>query len=128
MTFTRTDLLVDMSEKELSALTQKLVEQGDPEPIAATITEQQARMERYFHVYVVPDDWQKTILRSLVLWRLCQRVGTIQEKRQKTYDEAMAELRGIRDGKFHFLGLKNPVPTDITGYRGRSGSKPKLDF
>jgi len=126
MTFTRSDLLVDMSEKELSALTQKLVELGDPDPITNTITEQQARMERYFHVYVVPDDWQKTILRALVLWRLVQRVGAIQEKRQKSYDEAMKELQGIRDGKFHFLGLKTPVPTDVTGYRGRSGSKPKI--
>ena len=126
MTFTRSDLLVDMSEKELSALTQKLVEQGDPDPIANTIAEQQARMERYIHVYVVPDDWQKTILRALVLWRLVQRVGAIQEKRQKSYDDAMTELRGIRDKKFPFLGLKTPLPTDITGYRSAHGSKPRI--
>jgi hypothetical protein len=115
-----------MSDKELTALTQKLVDQGDPDPIAATITEQQARMERYFHVYVVPDDWQTTLLRSLVLWRLVQRVGAIQEKRQKSYDAAMEELKGIRDGKFKFLGLKDPIPQDVVGYKSAHGSKPRI--
>ena len=125
MTFTRSDLLVDMSEKELGALTQKLVLQGDPDPVAATIAEQQARMERYIHVYVVPDDWQVTLLRALVLWRLVQRVGGIEEKRQKSYDEAMKELTGIRDGKYKFLALKEPFPTDVTGFKSRHGSEPK---
>ena len=91
MTFTRSDLLVDMSDKELTGLTQSLVNQGDPDPIATTIAEQQARMERYIHVYVVDDDWQKTLLRALVLWRLCQRVGNVQEKRQKSYDATILQ-------------------------------------
>ncbi len=126
MTFTRSDLLVDMSDKELTGLTQSLVNQGDPDPIATTIAEQQARMERYIHVYVVDDDWQKTLLRALVLWRLCQRVGNVQEKRQKSYDATMKELTDIRDGKFHFLGLKDPIPQDVSGYRSAHGSKPSI--
>lgn len=126
MTFTRSDLLVDMSDKELTGLTQQLVNQGDPDPIATTITEQQTRMERYIHVYVVDDDWQKTLLRALVIWRLCQRVGSIQEKRQKSYDAAMRELTDIRDGKFKFLGLKDPIPTDVCGYKSAHGSARRI--
>lgn len=128
MTFTRTDLKADaggIAEKELAPLTQKLVETGDPDPITTTIAEQQARMERYIHRYVVDDLWQKSLLRALVIWRLYQRIATIPEKRQKAYDDAMRELREIRDGKFPDVPLKETAPTDIAIAHGRSGGEQR---
>jgi hypothetical protein len=123
MTFTRTDLLVDISDRELTAITTKLVEMGDPDPIAATIAEQQARMERYIHRYVVDDNWQKTMLRALVLWKLQFRLGNVSERRQKAFDDALKELIQIRDGKFKDLPLKDPQPEDSGAGQGRSGSR-----
>ncbi len=125
MTFTRTDLLVDISDKELDGITTKLIQYGDPDPIDSTIAEQQARMERYIHFYVIDDGYQKTLLRALVLWRLFQRIGAIADKRQKSYDDAMKELREIRDGKFKTLPLKDPQPTDSNAGRGASGSNQR---
>lgn len=125
MTFERSDLLVDISDKELDPLATKLVQMGDPDPIASTIAEQQARMERYIHLYVVPDDWQRTLLRALVLWRIYQRIESIPEKRQKSYDDALKELTQIRDGKFKTIPLADPAPADVSAGRGRSGSQPR---
>jgi Bacteriophage Mu, Gp36 len=122
MIFTRTDLLVDISERELVAIAEKIVVPGDPDPITSTITEQQARMERYIHRYVVDDDWQKDLLRALVFWKLYKRLGSIPKKREAGYEEAMKELREIRDGKFPDVPLKETPPEDIVSARGRSGS------
>jgi len=122
MIFTRTDLLVDISDKELTPMTTKLVNLGDPDPVTNTIIEQQARMERYIHRYVVDDAWQKDLLRALVLRNLYKRLGGIPAKRQKAYDDALEELKGIRDGKFPDVPLKETPPADIATARGRSGS------
>jgi hypothetical protein len=126
MEFTRADLLVDISEKELEPLTRKLVEAGDPDPVGSTIAEQDARIERYVHVYVIDEDWRKTILRALVIWRLCQRISNIPPKRQASYDEAMKELIAIRDGKFEDLPIKTPPPDDLPVWRGKWGGKKRI--
>lgn len=123
--FSRTDLLVDISDKELTPITTKLVELGDPDPITNTITESQAEMERFIHRYEVDDAWQKKLLRALVLWELYKRLGSIPEKRQKAYDEAKKTLREIRDGKFPDVPLKEETPEDISAARGRSGSETR---
>jgi hypothetical protein len=125
MTFDRTDLTADISEKELAGIADKLVVLGDPDPVETTIVEQQAKLERYIHFYVVDDDWQKTLLRALVLWEIYKRLGSIPAKRQTAYDEAMKTLREIRDGKFKTLPLRDPVPTDVSAGRGASGSETR---
>lgn len=126
MTFVRDDLLVDISEKELAGLGEKLVLGGDPVPIDSTITEQKEKMERFIHLYEVDDNWQKSLLRALVLWELYKRLGSIPEKRQKAYDEAMKTLREIRDGKFKTLPLRDPEPDDISAGHGRYGGETKI--
>ena len=125
MIFVRQDLLVDISDKELTPMTTKLVEMGNPDPITNTIAESQAEMERFIHRYQVDDGWQKKLLRALVLWELYKRLGSIPEKRQKAYDEARKTLREIRDGKFPDVPLKETPPTDIAVAHGRSGSDPR---
>lgn len=124
MTFARADLLVDISDKELDGITTKLIQAGDPDPIASTIAEQQARMERYIHRYLVDDGWQRTMLRALVLWRIYQRIASIPPKRQTSYDDTMKELVQIRDGNFKDLPLKDPLPTDTGAGRGAYGGAP----
>jgi uncharacterized protein DUF1320 len=125
MIFTRTDLLVDISNDELTAMTTELVGMGDPDPITNTIAETQPKMDRFIYRYVVDDGWQKQLLRPLVLWELYKRLRGIPDKRQKAYDEAMKTLREIRDGKFKDLALKDPQPTDSGAGHGRSGSETK---
>lgn len=120
--FDRSDLLSDISDKELDGLTTKLIQAGDPDPIETTVTEQSARLERYVHLYVVPDDWQRTLLRALVFWRIYQRLGSIPPKRQASYDDALKEMVQIRDGKFKTIPLADPAPGDVNAGRGASGS------
>ena len=122
MTFTRTDLYADISEKELAGIADKLVLIGDPDPVPTIIGEQQARMERYIHFYIVDDAWQKRLLRALVLWEVYKRLGSIPPKRQTAYDDALSELKQIRDGKFKTIPLKDPQPDDVNAGRGASGS------
>lgn len=124
--FDRSDLLSDISDKELDALTTNLINAGDPDPIATTVTEQSARLERYLHFYTVDDDWQKTLLRALVLWRLYQRIGTIPDKRQKSYQDALAEMTQIRDGKFKTIPLTDPAPADANAGRGGYASDDQI--
>jgi Bacteriophage Mu, Gp36 len=127
MTLTRTDLLAagGISAKELAAIADKLVEPGGPDPVETAIAEEQQEMERYIHRYEVDDEWQKKLLRALVLWELYKRIGGIPEKRQKAYDEAKRTLREIRDGKFPDVPLKETPPDDIAIAHGRSGSDPR---
>ena len=126
MTFTRADLLADISDAELTPLTEKLVNYGDPDPVATTIAEEQSRMERFIHRYDIEDAWLKNLLRPLVLWSLYKRLGGIPDKRQKAYDEVMKELREIRDGKFKDIPLKDPLPSDTGAGKGKWGGDEKL--
>ena len=126
MTFERSDLLADISEKELAGIAEKLVQAGDPDPIPTSIAENQAEMERYIHRYEVAEDWQKKLLRALVLWDLTKRLGSIPPKRQTAYDAAMRTLREIRDGKFPDVPLKAETPSDIFVGRGRYGSATRI--
>lgn len=126
MTFERSDLYADISEKELAGIADKLVVAGDPDPVDTAIAENQAKMQRFIHFYVVDDNWQKQLLRALVLWDLYKRLGSIPPKRQTAYDEAMKTLREIRDGKFKTLPLADPAPEDVSAGHGRYGGEAKI--
>src|SRR4051812_43588968 len=99
MVFTEADLHVDISKDELDGIAKSLVEMGDPDPIATTITEQLQKVEDYTRRWAMPDDRVKRIVRALVLFELYSRLGTLPDKRETKYKEAMAELKDIRDGK-----------------------------
>lgn len=121
-----TDLLADISRKELDGLAKKLVELGDPDPITVTITEQRQKVDDYTRRFDLPPDREKRLIRALALFELMARLGAIPEKRQTKYDEAMKELRDIRDGKFPDLLRKDPAPAGLSDVRGRFGSQPRL--
>lgn len=126
VTFIETDLLADISQKELDGLAKKLVDAGDPEPIATTIAEQQQKVDLYTRRYDLPGNDEKRLVRALVLYELYARLASIPPKRDAKHQEAMKELRDIRDGKFPDLAQEEPLPEGIPSGEGRFGSAPKI--
>jgi hypothetical protein len=128
MAFIETDLLTDISQEELDGIGKELAEEqpGDPDPIAATIAEQVQKVEDYTLRYDVPELRVKRLVRALVLYELYARLQSIPDKRKSKYDEAMKELRDIRDGKFKDLAVEEPPPAGMSSNQGKWGSKKKI--
>ena len=127
ITFVRADLLSDISDKELTALSTKLVNDGDPEPVDTAIARAVAVVSRYTERFLVPDDQFKGYVRDLAIYFLMPRLGAIPDKRQKAYDQTMRELKDIRDFKFKDLPQRDPLPTDVQPYEGRHGGSPQIN-
>lgn len=127
MTFTRADLLNDISDKELTAISTKLVLDGQPLPLDAIIAEQVERVNDYAARYVVPDSVLKRFCRAFILWEVYKRLQEIPKKRQTAYDDALKELTAIRDGKFYSVyparDLDPGVPQPAYSGKGRHGSR-----
>src|SRR5690606_7336650 len=100
----------------------------DPEPIETIIAEQIQKVEDYTLRYDLPELRQFRLVRALVLYELYARLGSIPQKRKDKYEEAMKELRDIRDGKFPDLALEDPPPDGLPEGQGQWGSKRKLDL
>jgi hypothetical protein len=130
--FDRTDLLTGsagISDKELTALTTKLIAEGEPsDKVERTIAEQAQKMERYIHLYELEEDHWKELLRKLVLKEVYPRLSPIPKKQQDGYDEAMDEMKAILAGRFaKTLPLLSPEPADIgNNGRGKWGSRKRL--
>lgn len=124
--FTEADLLSDISSDELDGIGAQLVVFGDPDPIATTIAEQAQKVEDYTLRYNVPLDRAKRLVRALVLYELYARLSSPPEKRKYKYEEAMKELRDIRDGKFPDLAIEDPPPAGLPKGKGAWGSKCKI--
>lgn len=126
MPFIEANLLPDISQEELDGIAKELVTVGDPEPIATMIAEQAQKVEDFTLRYNVPELRLHRLIRPLVLWELYKRLGAIPEKRQTAYDEAMKELREIRDGKFPDLAIEEPAPAGLPGSTGDWGSEERI--
>ena len=119
--FTRTDLLGEISDRELTTLVTRVLHAGDTDPETAAIARAQATLDRYAGRFALDDDTQKDFLRDLALYYLCARVADVPPNRVAAYDETMRELRDIRDGKYPGL------PTvDGGADQGRWGSREPL--
>jgi hypothetical protein len=125
--FTRADLLSDISDKELTALTARLVNEGEPDPAAAAIGRARAVVARYTERYVLPEAQEKGYIRDLALYFIQPRLQAIPPKRQTAYDNTMRELRDIRDGKFRDLPQADPAPADLAPFDAPHGGQPKID-
>lgn len=128
-TFTRADLLTDISDKELTALTTKLIADGEPsDKVERTISEQAARVERYIALYALDVDHWRALVRPLVLLELYSRLSSPPEKRKDAAETALRELKDIRDGKFKstLVLLAEPEPGLGGAGKGAFGSKPKV--
>ena len=126
MAFLEADLLADISQEELDGIAKSLVSEGDPEPIATTIAEQVQKVEDYTLRFNVPELRVKRLVRALVLYELYSRLGSLPAKRKDKYEEAMKELRDIRDGKFKDLAIEDPPPAGLPTSQGAWGSKRKI--
>lgn len=126
--FTRSDLLTDISDKELTALTTKLVVSGDPDPLATAIERGRGAIDLYAGRWLLPVDWEKRLICAIALWEMVARVGVIEDKRQKAYEEAMKTLRDVRYVKFPNLTERSPLPVTVSPPRGGSGSASVRDF
>lgn len=116
--FTRTDLLGEISDRELTTLVARVLHAGDADPEAAAIARAQATLARYAARYTLDDDTRKGFLSDLTLYYLSARVADIPANRQAAYDQTMRELRDIRDGKYPDLPLANAGADE-----GRWGSR-----
>jgi hypothetical protein len=126
-TFTRADLLTDISDKELTALTTKLIADGEPsDKVERTIAEQAARVERYIALYELTADHWRSLLRPLVLLRIYPRLSSPPEKRTNDEKTALGELRDIRDGKFDSTIPKLAEPEAGLGGKGAFGSSKRI--
>jgi len=128
MAFVEADLLTDISQEELDGIAKELAEEqpGDPDPIGTTISEQVQKVEDYTLRYDMPELRIKRLVRALVLYELYARLQSIPEKRKDKYEEAMKELRDIRDGKFKDLAVEEPPPAGLSSGQGNWGSKKKI--
>lgn len=126
-TLTEDDLLADISREELDGIAGELVQQGDPDPVTTTLAEQAQKVEDYTLRYNVPEARFKRLGRALVLWELYARLGEIPKKRQLKYEEAMKELKDIRDGKFPDLALEDPAPEGLPDSQSGWGSKTRFE-
>jgi hypothetical protein len=126
MAFTETELLVDISQEELDGIAKELVEMGHPDPVEFTIGEQLQKVTDYTVRYELPEERLNRLTRALVLFELYARLQSIPEKRQLKYDEAMKELKDIRDGKFPDLPLADPTPDGSAASSGAWGSDCRI--
>ena len=114
-----------LPETELTALQRALANAGYPDAIPTKITEAEATVARYAAAYTLATADADRLARPLVIYDLYSLIGAVSEAAKKARDDAMAELRDIRDGKF-------PGLTDASGGTGSQtggwGSKTKITF
>lgn len=127
VTFVTADFYTDISQKEFLALTQALYVGGDPDPAANAILRAQQIIDVYAGRHALPVDMEKRLISSIGIFEVVSRVGQIEDKRQKAYDEAMKTLREIRDGKFEGLIDRVPIPAILSPTVGGYGSASRIN-
>lgn len=124
--FQRSDFLTDISDKELTAYTTKLVNAGDPDPIATAIARARAKIADYAERYDLRPDTEKGLICDLGIFYLIRRLEEPDKNRTDAKDGAIAFLKDFRDRKFKDALQKDPVPADIQPYQGRSGGQGRI--
>ena len=114
-----------LPEKVLLELQDALANAGYVEPFTTAAAEAEAVVTSYTSAYTLAAAHLQRLQRPLVIFDLYSKLGTIPEAVQKAYDEAMKELRDIRDGKFPGLTDASGSSTSSTG---AWGSRTKLSF
>jgi hypothetical protein len=114
-----------LSEKVLLELRDALSNQGYLEPFTTATDEAAGVVTSYTSAYNLDAQHRNRLERALAVYDLYYKLGSIPEAVQKAYDEAMKELRDIRDGKFPGLASSDG---DSAGSTGAWGSRTKLNF
>lgn len=123
MALTQDQLL--LPDAELTALKTALSNAGYPDAIPTAAAEAEAVVTTYTSAFTLSSAHATRLQRPLVIHQLYTLIGAVSEAMQKAYDEAMKELREIRDGKFPGLEDAGGSTTSSTG---AWGSKTKITF
>lgn len=127
-TFERADLAGVITNDDLGKLETRLQQQGEPTPTPMAISRAVATFNRYAAKYLVDDDLAKRLIGAVAVYYLYERLGAVPPLRQKVYDDAMTEMRAIRDGKFPDMALDGVVaPTVSSPAPGRYGSQRRFE-
>lgn len=100
MTLVEADLYTQVSKTELDALTDTLVENGQPEPVATAIAEALGVIKLYVDPFKVADAALAKLWKTLAVCWLYNRVSEMPDKRKAEEKWAIGVLEGIRDGLF----------------------------
>lgn len=124
----RQDLLSDISDKDLTKISETLVNDGDPEPVNRAISWATAEVAKYVAGYVVPEEQEAGYVRGLAIWRLFMRLrDEVPAKWKEEKERIYGELRAIRDGKFTGLDLGETGSAETRSGRGRWGSWARIN-
>ena len=98
MPFTVSDLL--LTEEKLSLLTAALANTGQSDPLGTAIAEAESTVARHTAGFALGDSDSKSLVRRIALRNAYAIAGPVPPEIQSGYDDAMKDLRDIRDGKF----------------------------
>lgn len=113
-----------LPDAELTQLKTALANAGYPDAIPTAVTEAEATVARYTGAYSLAEADKDRLGRPLVIHQLYTLIGAVSDAIQKAADDAMKELRDIRDGKFPGLDSADGSNSGEGGW----GSKPKINF
>lgn len=123
-TFQRSDLGGVITNDELTKLETRLLQQNEPTPTPTNIARAVGIFNDHTAKYLVEIDRANRLIGALVVYLLYFRLGAVPPTRLNAYNDAMTELRGIRDGKFPDMPLDgNVAPTQTAPAPGRYGGR-----
>src|SRR4051812_1946806 len=120
MAFLEADL--NVSQAELDEIKTTLANTGENDPFPNAMAENEQMVRDWTARYIVPEATLKRLWRPLVLFRLYGLIGNISKALEKLKDDAMEELKAIRDGKFTNYPDANPQPSGFVTTGGKWGS------
>lgn len=98
MSFAPSDLHISQDEQD--KITAALANAIVTDPIQNTIEEEVQTVADYTTRYTLPGQRQQRLVRALVLHKLYSLLGDVSKARADDFENAMQELKDIRDGKF----------------------------
>lgn len=116
-----------ISADELNQIADALVGMGQPDSIITACAARDRHVRDTTAKYIVPEPTLQRLWGPLVVWDLYTLLpGEIPNNRQKAYDEAMAELKDIRDGKYPQYPLATVQPTGFAQSAAKWGGEKQF--
>ena len=113
-----------LPETELDQLKRALANAGYPDAIPTVAAEAADLVTSYTAAYTLGSAHAARLQRAVTIHQLYSLIGSVSDAIQKAYDQALDELKAIRDGKF-----KGLTPADSSDAQtGSWGSRTKLAF
>ena len=91
------------------------------DPLTKSCNEAESMVNDRTTGYTISADWHNRLVRSIAQFELWKNAGPIPDEVQKSYDQAIADLNDIREGKYPLLANSN-----TGGRQGSWGSADKI--